>query len=285
MNNAEIQTRQKKIKKKQRKNVLKKHVKTKTKDENAKKKTQNHDNDKEKQIKELRSLGFTTAHLTPKQGIFRGQTGIVNLSNNPKIINSSVAQVIDFKYQPKGKRTYPRSLLGVIAHIRQTFYDSEWYLKSQEIVQSYPAENRPLASNASLESLGLSRALEKPFAFISSDDNSASRLMNISKEFGLNPWILGSGYEYRQLNQFNQLNPFFIMPIDFPSKPSVAKYMSDLQYTTAELKHWDMAPDNISYLNRSGHNFSITSHRLLLNRGFYWYLISNYLLTYLSSLL
>ena len=217
---------------------------------------------KEKHVKELRSLGFTTAHLTPKQGIFRGQTGIVNLSNNPKAISSSVAQVIDFKYQPKGKRTYPRSLLGVIAHIRQTFYDSEWYLKSQEIVQSYPAENRPLASNASLESLGLSRALEKPFAFISSDDNSASRLMNISKEFGLNPWILGSGYEYRKLDQFNQLNPFFIMPIDFPSKPSVAKYMSDLQYTTAELKHWDVAPDNLSYLNRAGHDFSITSHRL-----------------------
>jgi len=217
---------------------------------------------KEKHIKELRSLGFTTAHLAPKQGIFRGQTGIVNLSKSPKTINSSVAQVIDFKYQPKGKRTYPRSLLGVIAHIRQTFYDSEWYLKSQEIVQSYPAENRPLASNFSLESLGLTRALEKPFAFISSDDNSASRLMNISKEFKLNPWILGSGYEYRELDQFNQLKPFFIMPIDFPSKPSVTKYMSDLQYSTAELKHWDVAPDNLSYLNRAGHDFSITSHRL-----------------------
>ena len=217
---------------------------------------------KEKRIKELRSLGFTTAHLAPKQGIFRGQTGIVNLSNKPKAINSSVAQVIDFKYKPKGKRTYPSSLLGVIAHIRQTFYDSEWYLKSQEIVQSYPSENRPLASNSSLESLGLSRALKKPFAFISSDDNSASKLINISKEFDLYPWILGSGYEYRELDQFNQLKPFFIMPIDFPSKPNVTKYMSDLQYTIAELKHWDVAPDNLLYLSLAGHDFSITSHRL-----------------------
>ena len=75
-------------------------------------------------------------------------------------------RVIDFKYRTKGTRTYPRSLLGVIAHIRQTFYDSDWYLKAQEIVQAYPTENEPISSNSSLESLGLSRALNKPFIFV-----------------------------------------------------------------------------------------------------------------------
>ena len=217
---------------------------------------------KEKDLKVLRSLGFTSAQLAPTQGIFRGQTGIVSLSDSPRAINSSIAQVIDFKYRTKGTRTYPRSLLGVIAHIRQTFYDSDWYLKAQEVVQAYPTENEPISSNSSLESLGLSRALNKPFIFVSSNENSNSRAMNISKEFGLTPWILGGGYEYRNLESFADIKPFFIIPINFPSKPNVAKYMSDLQYSTKELKHWDIAPDNLLYLFNANHNFSITSHGL-----------------------
>ena len=77
---------------------------------------------KEKDLKALRSLGFTSAQLAPTQGIFRGQTGIVSLSDSPRAINSSIGQVIDFKYRTKGTRTYPRSLLGVIAHIRPVSY-------------------------------------------------------------------------------------------------------------------------------------------------------------------
>ena len=217
---------------------------------------------KKKNIKELRSLGFTTAHLAPKQGIFRGQTGLINLKDKPRPIKSSIAQVIDFRYRPKGKRTYPRSLLGIIAHIRQTFFDSEWYLKAQEIYEKYPDENEPLSSNISLEGLGMSRTLNKPFIFITTDENYSDKAMNIAKEFNLNTWILGSGYEYRRLNYFSEQKPFFILPIDFPIKPQVVKPMSDLQYSTEQLKHWDMAPDNLFYLNDAGHHFSITSHHL-----------------------
>ena len=217
---------------------------------------------KNKEIKELRSLGFTTAHLAPKQGIFRGQTGIINLMDKPKPIKSSVAQVIDFKYRTKGQRTYPRSLLGVIAHIRQTFFDSEWYIKAQEIFEAYPAENEPLAANIALESLGMSRAVNKPFVFVTTNETYSHRAMNIVNEFNLNPWILGSGYEYRRLDYFSNHKVFFILPIDFPSKPNVVKPMSDLQYSTEELKHWDMAPDNLFYINDAGFDFSITSHSL-----------------------
>ena len=217
---------------------------------------------KNKEIKELRSLGFPTAHLAPKQGIFRGQTGIINLMDKPKPIKSSVAQVIDFKYRTKGQRTYPRSLLGVIAHIRQTFFDSEWYIKAQEIFEAYPAENEPLAANIALESLGMSRTVNKPFVFVTTNETYSHRAMNIVNEFNLNPWILGSGYEYRRLDYFSNHKVFFILPIDFPSKPNVVKPMSDLQYSTEELKHWDMAPDNLFYINDAGFDFSITSHSL-----------------------
>ena len=136
------------------------------------------------------------------------------------------------------------------------------YLKSQEIYEKYPAENEPLSSNISLECLGMSRTLNKPFIFVTSNENYSDKAMNISNEFNLNTWILGSGYEYRRLNYFAERKPFFIMPLDFPTKPQVVKPLSDLQYSTEQLKHWDMAPDNLIYLNDAEHNFSITSHNL-----------------------
>ena len=162
--------------------------------------------------------------------------------------------------------------MGVIAHIRQTFYDSDWYLKAQEIVQEYPSENEPMSSNSSLESLGLSRALDKPFVFISTNENSSSRAINIVKEFNLSPWILGSGFEYRILDNFDEVKPFFILPINFPAKPNVTKLMSDLQFSTRELKHWDMAPDNLLYLTNFEFDFSITSHGIKKKNDFRKYL-------------
>ena len=217
---------------------------------------------KVKKIKELRNLGFTNAHLIPDAGIFRGQSGIINLSDKPKPIKSSVAQVIDFKYKTKGRRTYPRSLLGIIAHIRQTFYDANWYIKAQKIYEDYPNENTPLSSNIAFESLGISQSVKKPFIFITADEHYSNRAINIANEFSLNSWIKGSGYEYRRLDLYKETKPFFIIPIDFPSKPSVIRTHSHLQYSTEELKHWDMAPDNLKYLSNAGLEFSITSDNL-----------------------
>ena len=87
-----------------------------------------------------------------------------------------------------------------------------------------------LASNISLESLGISRAVNKPFVFITTNENYSNQAMNIANEFNLSTWILGSGYEYRRLDYYSNNKPFFIVPIDFPSKPNVVKPMSDLQY-------------------------------------------------------
>ena len=213
-------------------------------------------------LKELRQLGFTTAHLTPSEGIFRGQSGIISLEKNPKPINTSISQIIDFRYKSKNWRLFPRSLLGVIAHIRQTFYDSEWYLKAQKIFESYPDQNEPLVANITLESLGMSRELGIPFTFICSDENYSNRALNIANEFDLDIWIMGSGYEYRRLELFKEKDPFFILPVNFPSKPNIIKSYSNLQYSTEKLKHWDMAPDNISYILNKGYDFSITSFGL-----------------------
>ena len=108
---------------------------------------------KDKELKDLRALGFTTAHITPKGGIFQGQSALVQLGETPKVLSENIAQVIEFASSGWGSWEYPTSLLGVIAFIRQGFYDASWYDKTGDILAKYPDGNEPIQKDRSLESL------------------------------------------------------------------------------------------------------------------------------------
>ena len=59
-----------------------------------------------------------------------------------------------------------------------------------------------------------------------------------------------------------------IIPINFPAKPEVANPYSALQYSTQQLKHWDMAPDNLKKLSEKNIKYSITSSGLKNKKDF-----------------
>ena len=217
---------------------------------------------KDKDIKALHSIGFTTAHIVPQKGIFKGQSDLVTISDKPVSISESVSQVVEFMSGKWSDREYPNSLLGTIALIRQTFLDADWYAKSREITLKFPAENEPLDKNYSLESLYNFKSTNRPVLFHTKNEHSALRALNISDEFNLKPWLLGSGYEYRRLAEISKHNPFIILPMDLPAKPKISDPNIALQYTTEQLKHWDMAPENFSKIQDAGIFFSLSSHGL-----------------------
>ena len=57
--------------------------------------------------------------------------------------------------------------------------------------------------------------------FMTKEEHGALRALRIADEFNLAPWLLGSGYEYRRLNEIVELNPFIVFPLEFPAKPKV----------------------------------------------------------------
>jgi hypothetical protein len=79
----------------------------------------------------LREYGFTSAHLAPAEGIFRGTGPFVHLSEqepNELILKNEVAQIIAF--DPVGKNSspsvYPASLMGVLSVIRQSILETNY---------------------------------------------------------------------------------------------------------------------------------------------------------------
>ena len=223
---------------------------------------------KEKDVKALRELGLTAMHIVPEEGIFKGKSDLVILDDDFTSYKKDVAQIIEFKATGWSDRSYPNSLLGVIAVIRQTLLDANWYQKSTQIIEKYPEQNTLIPFHPSLSQLADFQLNRKPMLFMTKEEHGALRALRIADEFNLSPWLLGSGYEYRRLNEIVELNPFIVFPLEFPAKPKVKDPHIALQYSTEQLKHWDMAPDNIHKVFEKGIRFSFTSATLKNKKEF-----------------
>ena len=220
----------------------------------------------EKELNKLRVLGFTTVHLAPNGGIYQGRSSLVNIDKKPKVLSNDIAQVVEFKSGGWGAKEYPTSLLGAIAFIRQGLIDAKWYDKAQEIISKYPDGNEQIEFDQSLSAIGNFLKKGKPFVFETKNELYIDRAYNIANEFELKLWIRGNGYEYRRLNQLNQAH--IIIPVNYPAKPEVANPYSALQYSIQQLKHWDMAPDNLKKLSEKNIKYSITSSGLKNKKDF-----------------
>jgi len=211
----------------------------------------------------LRSIGITAIHALPTDGIIKGKSDVVLISKNPKLISDPISQVIELKPTTSKNLEYPKSMLGAIALVRQTLIDADWYNKAKLISKKFPEENEPIKQNLSLAEIYNFKVNRLPWLFKTNDEHAAIRALNICNEFNLKPWLLGSGYEYRRLEEITKYNPFIILPLNFPSKPQVADTYNRLQYNNSELKHWDLAPDNIAMIQDKGIFFSFSSHGLM----------------------
>ena len=187
----------------------------------------------EKELNELRELGFTSAHLSLNGGIFQGRSSLVNINKKPKVLSNDIAQAVEFKTGGWGAKEYPTSLLGAIAFIRQGLIDARWYGKAQEVISKYPDGNEQIEFDQSLDALGNYLNKGKPFIFETKNELYIDRAYDIANEFELKLWIKGNGYEYRRLNKLNQ--GYMIIPINYPAKPEVANPYSALPVSYTHL--------------------------------------------------
>jgi imidazolonepropionase-like amidohydrolase len=216
-----------------------------------------------KTAEKLRSSGVTTVLSVPTMGIFKGTSALVNIGDgkpNEVIVQANVAQHVTLTPEAGsgGRENYPNSLMGVIALIRQTLLDAEWYQKAQDTYRRNPSLPRPEV-NEPLAALKDAMTGKLPVIIETTDELNAFRADKIAKEFSLNLIVRGSGYEYRRLDAARVMKRSFILPLNFPETPSVQTPEEALQVSLAELRHWDEAPENPQRLNGAGVEFAFTS--------------------------
>jgi imidazolonepropionase-like amidohydrolase len=213
----------------------------------------------------LRSQGFGAALAVPKQGIFRGEAAVVDLSDDgvrERILRPALAQSVGFQRSFQLGGAYPNSPMGTIALMEQTFMDAEWYIRAWDAYEQSGRSFLPPETSAALEALEDEVNGAQPVLFEARSEEDYLRASTLAETYGLDAWYRGSGLEYRIIDVLRDRTEPLIIPIDFPDAPDVSGAESALNASYAQLRHWYLAPTSPAQLADAGIEFAITSDDL-----------------------
>lgn len=204
----------------------------------------------EKTAAAYRQQGFGLLSAHRMDGISRGTSTLVALGDerpHEMIVKERAGHHLSFR---KGTSTqdYPNSLMGIIALLRQTYYDGQWYGGQDEEV------------NISLQAWNAVQDL--PQVFEVGDRLEALRAARLGKEFGKTYIIKGEGDEYQRLEAIKATGSAFILPLNFPKPYDVEDPYDALQVNLEQMKHWEMAPANPGKLAAAGIEIALTAEGL-----------------------
>ncbi len=224
----------------------------------------------EKTLTPMRELGFTSALLAPAKGIIRGTSALIQLADddpNRVILQPDVFQHIAFEARDDDG-TYPGSLMGVIAAIRQSFFDAQHYALDHVDFAQHPQNRRRPEFNPALEALATAvnektRVIFEPGSALMDD-----RAAQISRELGLDFAIVSCGQEWRRADLVRQIKATLIVPVNFPSLPKLPTEDDWDQISLDQLRSWDWAAENPSLLRKQNLEIALTTYGLSDKKDF-----------------
>ncbi len=213
----------------------------------------------------LRKQGFTAISLTPGNGIIRGQSALLSTktdSPNQVVIKPYLFQHIAFDPSASKQDEFPKSLMGVISAIRQTFADTQHYESSWKYFETNSTTFKRPAYNQSLDALkpalqGEQKVIIEPGSILMVD-----KAIRLGKEFGIKPVIVASGQEWRRPDLVKATQAEFIVPLNLPKAPKMPSETDWNNVSLDQLRAWDWAPEIPNILHNNGHLISLTLHGL-----------------------
>ncbi len=206
----------------------------------------------EKKAAQLRKLGFGVVLTHQQDGIMRGTSALVTLGDdqaNAVLLAANVTNQLAFN---KGTSTdnYPGSLMGMIALIKQTYYDVDWLFNNKEV------DEFNISLNTIIENWKL------PQIFEANDKLSILRADKIGDEFEMQYIFKGSGNEYQRIKEIKATEGKLIIPLNFPKAYDVEDPYDALKVNYSSLKHWESAPYNLGIVAQNEIDFAITASDL-----------------------
>ncbi|TDH25209.1 amidohydrolase [Segetibacter sp. 3557_3] len=202
--------------------------------------------------KGLRESGFGAVLTHVKDGIARGTGTFVSLGNEKENLLVIKDKASAHYALSKGSSTqsYPNSMMGIIALLRQTFLDAQWY-------KTRPAKE---GLNLSLQSWNENQAL--PQIIDAGDKWNDLRADRIGDEFGVQYIIKGGGNEYQRIKEIAGTRATYILGLNFPQTQDVEDPNDARFVSLTDLKHWELAPTNPSVMEKANIPFCLTTAEL-----------------------
>ncbi len=144
----------------------------------------------------FRNNGITTALSVPRDGIFMGESALLNTAGDSvsaMIVRAPFAQHITFRTLGGGgvAASYPTSLMGTFSALRQMLLDAQRLQERQRIYAANPRGLRRPEADRSLEALMPVLNREVPIVMNANSEREIIRALDLGKEFNLKLIIAG----------------------------------------------------------------------------------------------
>ena len=202
----------------------------------------------DRKAKELIKNGFGAVNTHLSDGIIRGKGVLIALtdsgdSNN--IIDDNSTQYLSLSKSVTSSQSYPSSIMGVFALLKQVYFDAEWYSKGLS-----------KTNDKSLEALNENKNLIQIFE--AKNKINSLRIDKIGDEFDIQYVLLGGGDEYERIEEIKATNASYILPVNFPDAYDVEDTYSANILQLSDMREWNQKPTNPSHLEKNNIVFAIT---------------------------
>lgn len=206
-----------------------------------------------KKADELIKAGFGVVNTHIQDGIVRGTGTLIALNNEgtnaDRILDAKSAQYLSFHKSVLSNQSYPSSIMGSMALLRQLYYDADWYAKGNSKTK-----------DLSIEALNRNKNLVQIFdAGSRANDLRADKVGDL---FNIQYVILGGGDEFERIDEIKAMNASLIIPINFTDAYDVENAFLASSLSLADMKAWNQQPANPKLLADNNITFALTTHDL-----------------------
>jgi hypothetical protein len=217
----------------------------------------------DKQLETWRQGGFTAAVTAPDRGIFPGQAALINTSANDRpsemVVKTPVA--LRMNLSPVGGFwSFPGSLMGVFAYIKQVFLDVTQYEQAWASYQAQPRGLERPKYDRALEPIREALASRWPVLIPAVWAKEIHRAIELGEKTGVNTLLYGAhqGYEVASLLAAKKLP--VLVSLKWPEKAKDAD--PDAEEPLRVLRLRDRAPSTPAELHKAGVKFAFYSDGL-----------------------
>src|SRR3954469_21664335 len=180
----------------------------------------------ESEMARLAAAGITTLLALPSGDVISGQSALVNVSapsetpqvgavaaprRNIVLVKTPVALHVSFPARPRvGTNAYPTSLMGVIAFVRQSFLDAQYYGLQ---LQRHSAPDDPV-----LAAMQPAVVRKIPVAFEAGEEREILRALKLAREMNLDPIITGARESNLVIPDLKESGARVIFSLNFPAR-------------------------------------------------------------------
>jgi imidazolonepropionase-like amidohydrolase len=168
------------------------------------------------QLEAARSAGITSALVAPREGIFIGQSAFINLAGETTqqmIVRSPVALHVGFTPL---RGSYPGSLMGVFAALRQMLLDAGRLREANQIYARNPKGLRRPEQDRSLVALFPVLAREMPVIMHVNTEREIGRALDLAQEFNLRAIISGGSESWKMTERLRDVP--VLLSLNFPKR-------------------------------------------------------------------